>query len=89
MVLATIPKDRNPDLCLEPCAMSLFRKHAPFVKNSPYLLLIITHIGENEYGQYQRALRLYNYHLHQLSKKLGMKEHLSSYVARQNEFVVR
>ncbi|WP_321480440.1 site-specific integrase [uncultured Bacteroides sp.] len=69
---------------LEPCAMSLFRKYAPLVKNSPYLLPIITQIGENEYGQYQSALRLYNYHLHQLSNKLRLKEHLTSYVARHS-----
>ncbi|WP_321480799.1 site-specific integrase [uncultured Bacteroides sp.] len=69
---------------LEPCALAILRKYALKVQNSPYLLPIITRIGEDEYKQYQSALRLYNMHLRKLSKLLGLKKNLTSYVARHS-----
>ncbi|WP_321480912.1 site-specific integrase [uncultured Bacteroides sp.] len=75
---------RELTVCLEPCALSLLRKYASLVKGSPYLLPLLRHPGVDEYRQYQSALRLYNLHLGKLSKLLGLKESLTSYVARHS-----
>lgn len=75
---------RELTVSLEPCALVILRKYALLVENSSYLLPIITRAGENEYGQYQSALRLYNYHLHHISKLMRLKEKLTSYVARHS-----
>jgi integrase len=75
---------RQLTVSLEPCALAIFQKYAFEVKRSPYLLPIITRPGEDEYKQYQSALRLYNLHLHRLSGLLKLKENLTSYVARHS-----
>lgn len=75
---------RELTVSLEPCALAILRKYALLAEGSPYLLPIITCIGKNEYGQYQSALRLYNYHLGRISKLMGLKESLTSYVARHS-----
>ncbi|MCI1682660.1 MAG: site-specific integrase [Bacteroides sp.] len=69
---------------VEPCAQAILRKYASQVKNSPYLLPIITKEGYAGYRQYQSALRRYNQHLGQLSALLGLKVKLTSYVARHS-----
>lgn len=50
----------------------------------PYLLPILSLTGEDGYRQYKSALRLYNQHLHTLSKMLRLSIPLTSYVARHS-----
>lgn len=69
---------------LESCAQAVLRKYAELSKQSPYLLPVISLSGKDGYRQYQNALRLYNKHLHRLSDLLGLKENLTSYVARHS-----
>ena len=52
------------------------------IPDSPYLFPIIQNPGENEYGQYTRMLRLLNHRLTQVANTLGIRERLSTYVAR-------
>ncbi len=69
-------------VAVEPCAQEILRKYA--VKNGVYLLPVLTKEGKGGYRQYQNALRRYNLHLHRLSALLGLKTHLTSYVARHS-----
>lgn len=69
-------------ITIEKCAAKIIRKHAHKGKGSPYLLPILSAIGEDGYKQYRSALRLYNKHLHQISDLLNIKPSLTSYVAR-------
>ena len=71
---------------LEPCAMEIIQQYASLAKDTPYLLPIIRHQGtaSEEQRQYESALRLYNKHLNQLSEKLELGIHLSSYVPRHS-----
>lgn len=69
---------------LEPCAKAIFKKYTRYVKISPYALPIINRPGENEYLQYQSALRLYNKNLRKISTMLGLQTVLTSYVARHS-----
>lgn len=69
---------------VEPCAQEIFRKYADRVKQSPYLLPVITQEGDEGYKQYQNALKRYNLHLRKLSAMLGLKVKLTSYVARHS-----
>ena len=55
-----------------------------YKNESPYLLLILSLTGEDGYRQYKSALRLYNQHLHTLSKMLRLSIPLTSYVARHS-----
>jgi len=77
--------DRPLTVPLEPCALTIIRKYGDMVeKKSPYLLPIIKCSGKDDYVQYQSALRLYNKNLGRLSTFLGLKEKLTSYVARHS-----
>lgn len=67
---------------IEKCAKEIIERYE--VQDSSFLLPIIKNPGENEHRQYQSALRLYNKHLHELSDLLGLKVHLTSYVARHS-----
>jgi len=69
---------------LEPCSLAILRKYTPLAQGSPYLLPILTLEGRQGYRQYQNALRSYNNHLRALSQMLGLKENLTSYVARHS-----
>lgn len=52
--------------------------------SSPYLLPILSKAGGDGYRQYKSALRLYNQHLHALSRMLRLRTPLTSYVARHS-----
>ncbi len=69
---------------VEPCAQEILRKYANKASGSIYLLPVLTKEGRGGYRQYQNALRRYNLHLHKLSALLGLKTHLTSYVARHS-----
>lgn len=69
---------------IEPCAQAILKKYASRVKDSPYLLPVITKEGAAGYRQYQSALRRYNHHLERLSSMLGVRVKLTSYVARHS-----
>ena len=71
---------------LEPCAMEIIEQYASLAKDTPYLLPIIRRQGtaSEERRQYESALRLYNKHLNQLSERLKLGIHLTSYVPRHS-----
>lgn len=69
---------------IEPYAAEILHRYTNKNTESPYLLSIISSTGAKGYRQYKSALRLYNQHLHQLSKKLRLKVALTSYVARHS-----
>lgn len=69
---------------IESCAKKLIKKYASECKDSIYLLPIIKSVGEEGHKQYRSALRLYNKHLHQISKLLKLGIILTSYVARHS-----
>lgn len=71
---------------LEPCATEIIEQYTPLAKETPYLLPIIHRQGtvDEERRQYESALRLYNKHLGQLSEKLKLGIHLTSYVPRHS-----
>lgn len=69
---------------IEPYAGQILRKYQKRAEDSPYLLPILSLSGEKGYKQYKSALRLYNEHLHRLSKMIGMNTPLTSYVARHS-----
>lgn len=71
-------------VAVEPCAQEILRKYAAKAAGSMYLLPILNKEGKGGYRQYQNALRRYNLHLHRLSALLGLKTHLTSYVARHS-----
>lgn len=52
--------------------------------DSPYLMPIITHPGEDETRQYQNKIHLINHYLKKLGKELGLSSKLTSYVARHS-----
>lgn len=69
-------------ITIENCARKIIKRYAPECKNSTYLLPVLDDVGEKGYKQYKSALRLYNKHLHQISKSMGITPPLTSYVAR-------
>lgn len=69
---------------IEPYAALILKKYRNKEASSPYLLPILSLTGEGRYRQYKSALRLYNEHLHQLSKTLHLSIPLTSYVARHS-----
>ena len=69
---------------LEPYAAEILRRYADKHSPSPYLLPILSSVGPEGYRQYKSALRLYNQHLHRLSKMLRLSVPLTSYVARHS-----
>lgn len=70
---------------LEAWAVEIIDRYKDRIPGSPYLLPIIKRPGEDdEYKQYQSALRLYNKRLNQLSRMLGLEKNLTSYVARHS-----
>lgn len=79
---------RKTGACLtvrvEPEAMRLIRSLQNGDENSPYLFPLIQHPGDDEYRQYQQALRMFNYYLKKISVKLGENVSLSSYTARHS-----
>ena len=66
----------------EECMQQLVDKYQR--DDSPYLIPIISHPGENETRQYQNRIHLINHHLKKLGKKLGISSKLTSYVARHS-----
>ena len=56
---------------IEPYAADILRRYTNKHSQSPYLLPILSSTGSEGYRQYKSALRLYNQHLHQLSKMLA------------------
>ena len=52
--------------------------------DSPYLMPIITHPGEDETRQYQNKIHLINHYLKKLGEELGLSSKLTSYVARHS-----
>lgn len=70
---------------LETWAREILDRYKDAIPGSPYLLPVIKRPGEeDEYKQYQSALRLYNKRLNQLSRMLGLEKNLTSYVARHS-----
>ena len=69
---------------VESCAQEIFSKYADRVKQSVYLLPILTQEGDVGYRQYQNALKRYNLHLQKMSEMLKFKVKLTSYVARHS-----
>lgn len=69
---------------LEPYAAEILRRYTDQHSPSPYLLPILSSVGPEGYRQYKSALRLYNQHLHRLSKMLRLNVPLTSYVARHS-----
>ena len=69
---------------IEPYAADILRRYTNKHSQSPYLLPILSSTGSEGYRQYKSALRLYNQHLHQLSKMLHLNVPLTSYVARHS-----
>lgn len=69
---------------LEPYAAEILRRYTDKHSPSPYLLPILSAVGPEGYRQYKSALRLYNQHLHRLSKMLRLSVPLTSYVARHS-----
>ena len=66
----------------EECMQQLVDKYQR--DDSPYLIPIISHPGEDETRQYQNRIHLINHHLKKLGKKLGISSKLTSYVARHS-----
>lgn len=70
---------------LESWAVDIIDRYKKQFPESPYLLPIIKPSDTNDdYKQYQSALRLYNKRLHRISFLLGLKKKLTSYVARHS-----
>lgn len=70
---------------LEPWAVEIIERYATEIPDSPLLLPIIKRPQEDdEQKQYDSALRLYNKRLRKLASLLGVKEKLTSYVARHS-----
>ena len=66
----------------EACMQQLADKYQR--DDSPYLMPIITHPGEDETRQYQNKIHLINHHLKKLGEELGLSSKLTSYVARHS-----
>ena len=66
----------------EECMQQLVDKYQR--DDSPYLIPIISHPGDDETRQYQNRIHLINHHLKKLGKKLGLSSKLTSYVARHS-----
>lgn len=69
---------------VEPEAMKLIRLLRNPDDKSPYLFPFIHRPGQDEYKQYQHALRTFNYRLRKVSDKLNGIPNLSSYAARHS-----
>lgn len=69
---------------IESYAAQILKRYKNEDASSPYLLPILSKTGEDGYRQYKSALRLYNQHLHILSKMLRLSTPLTSYVARHS-----
>lgn len=69
---------------IESYAAQIINRYKNKTTSSPYLLPILSLTGEDGYKQYKSALRLYNQHLHTLSKMLRLNTPLTSYVARHS-----
>ena len=68
---------------VEPCAREIIRKYAETCEGSPYLLPILKNPErEDMHRQYDSALRLYNKHLGELARMLGLGVKLTSYTPR-------
>ncbi len=67
-----------------PQAIRILKKYATQVKDSAYLVPIITDPTKDDYTQYQSALRSQNRRLKALAKLLGLEVTLSTYVARHS-----
>jgi len=67
-----------------PQATRILKKYALQMKESEYLVPIITDTEKDDYTQYQSALRSQNRHLKVLAKTLGLEVTLSTYVARHS-----
>ena len=66
----------------EECMQQLVDKYQR--DDSPYLIPVISHPGEDETRQYQNRIHLINHQLKKLGKKLGISSKLTSYVARHS-----
>lgn len=69
---------------IEPYAAGIIRRYINKKSSTPYLLPILSSTGGEGYRQYKSALRLYNQHLHYISKVLHLSVPLTSYVARHS-----
>jgi integrase len=67
-----------------PAARELLERHLSTDEHSPYLLSILTPDGRDLTKQYRAALRRFNRHLKTLGELIGIKENLTSYVARHS-----
>lgn len=67
---------------LEECALKIIRRYAEQCKESIYLLPIISGTETEKQKQYHSSLRLYNKHLQQISKLLGLDTTLTSRAPR-------
>lgn len=66
----------------EPCMQQIVDRYKR--EDSPYLLPIITHPGQDEWRQYQNKIHLINHHLKKLGKLLELSTILTTYVARHS-----
>lgn len=71
-------------VALLPEAKAIFAKYADQVKDSPYLLPLITHSGEEARRQYKAAIHRQNLHLKKLAAYLDIEDNLTTYVARHS-----
>ena len=69
---------------IPPAAMNLIKRYQNTDSASPYLLPILSgnRKSEEEYAEYQHALRKLNYDLKQLAVYCGIKLNVSSYTSR-------
>lgn len=75
---------RQLSVHIESHAAQIIKRYKSQTESSHYLLPILSLTGEDGYRQYKSALRLYNEHLHTLSKILHLSTPLTSYVARHS-----
>lgn len=71
-------------ITVEPEAMEIIKRYSHPDPDSLYLFPFIVEEDKDEYGQYQRALRLFNCRLEMLAILLGINVKLSSYTPRHS-----
>ena len=69
---------------VEENAIEIIHRYQHLTAGSPYLLPIIRHPENDEYKQYQSALRSHNRRLKCIARELKIEETLTSYVSRHS-----
>lgn len=71
-------------ITVEAPAMEILLRYANPDSRSVYLFPFITQLGQDEYRQYQTALRNFNFRLKIVAQLLGVEQRLSSHCARHS-----